>query len=132
MLRSLQISHERSDPINAVRYNVDESVAIEFRVSQCPADRLTRDRHILGLVIGIKRVPIFVHNIVDVVDIGLSNHEHINAHDCANDSHEDHSDLHDDADDVEQSFHNAHLQVLNEVSRSDSSFLLHRYDIHSF
>ena len=105
LLRSLQISYERNDPINAVRDSVNEFATIEFRVSQCPADRLRGDLFILSLVIGIKRVPIFVNYVVDVVDIDFSNHEHVNAHDCANDGKDNGGSHHDTGQDFESDFH---------------------------
>ena len=103
---ALQISYERSNSINATRDSVNEFAIVESRVSQCPADRLRGELLILSLVIGIKRVPIFVNNVVDVVDINLSNHEHEDAHDRTNDGHDNNNGLDNDGQNVEHGFHN--------------------------
>lgn len=103
-IRSLQISHERSEPTNATTYSVEELTVFDTRISHCPAECLSCEGQILIFVVRINGVSL-AHHVVDVVDVDIADDRHDDSRDQTNDGHDDSGNLHDDADDVEQSFH---------------------------
>ena len=123
-IRSLQISHERDKFTNAVTHGIDKLAALYTGIGDGSPICFCHECRILSLVVGIKIITI-VNHIIDVVDYRLCNDNHGDGYNCSNDGENNGDDLENDGQGFQCIFHNDTSKYLNEVSGSDSSFLLH-------